>query len=229
MRATHHLQICGVQQWRHPVIIAVQHRNRSIGLLGGSFNPAHAGHVHLSMEAIKRLNLDAVWWLVSPCNPLKQKSDLADYETRLQFARDSTKPYPKIMVSDFERQQGLYYSIDTVAALQQRHPYTRFVWLMGADNLAIFHRWVAWDSLFKRLPIAIFDRAPFSHTALRAPAAKRFAANRLDERDARLLPLLAAPAWSYCYMRRYPVSSTQLRKTLGTKAFLVHNEEVESK
>lgn len=229
MRTAHDLQICGVQRWRHPVIVAVPYRNRSIGLLGGSFNPAHAGHVHLSLEAIKRLNLDAVWWLVSPSNPLKEKRDLADYDTRLDHALELTSPYPKIQISDFEQQHGLKYSVQTVAALQQHYPHARFVWLMGADNLAIFHRWVAWDSLFHMLPIAVFDRAPFSHSALRTKAAKRFATHRLDERDARLLPFLAAPAWCYCYMRRHPISSTELRKSLGNRAFLVHNKKVESK
>lgn len=201
--------------------------NQTIGLLGGSFNPAHEGHVRVTLEALRRLKLDAAWWLVSPHNPLKNKKDLANYATRLTAAKQITKPYPHIQISDFESQHQLQYSVDTVAALQQQYPSTRFVWLMGADNLSSFHKWHKWYGFFTHLPIAVFDRAPFSHTSLRSMAAIRYRPYRLDESDAALLPYLDAPAWVYCHMRRHPTSSTKLRKMLGDRAFLGHNDGVD--
>jgi nicotinate-nucleotide adenylyltransferase len=190
----------------------VSHGHSTIGLLGGSFNPAHAGHIHLSEEAIKRLKLDAIWWLVSPQNPLKAKKDLAPYEKRLAYARQLVAPHKRINVSDFEEIYGLHYSIDTIAALQQAYPNTRFVWLIGADNLMIFHKWRRWPEFFARVPIAVFDRAPFSHAALRSKAALRFRHARTDESDARLLTSMPAPAWTYCFMPRHSLSATQLRQ-----------------
>ena len=196
---------------------------RTIGLLGGSFNPAHAGHVHLSLEAARRLKLDAVWWLVSPQNPLKPKKDMAGYDLRLAHARELAAAHPAIAVSDIEARLGLHYSIDTIAALQQLHPHTRFIWLMGADNLMIFHKWRKWNDFFLSVPIAIFDRAPFSHAALRSKAALRYRSQRLKPREAAGLCHLPAPHWVYCFMPRHPLSATTLRKTLGKDAFLRHN------
>lgn len=204
------------------------HKPRVIGLLGGSFNPAHAGHVHLSREALKRLKLDAVWWLVSPHNPLKSKSDLADYSTRLAHAKQVASHHPHIEVSDIEATQHLYYTIDTVAALQQQHPTIRFVWLMGADNLAQFSRWKSWEKLFERIPIAVFDRAPFSYTALGSKAAIRYRHFRLSERNAALLAHTPAPCWVYGFMARNTLSATQLRNSLGADAFLGHNSDTVS-
>ncbi len=201
---------------------------RTIGLLGGSFNPAHAGHLHLSHEALKRLKLDAVWWLVSPQNPLKAKSDLADYDTRLAHAQQVATHHPHIEVSDIEARQHLYYTIDTVAALQQQYPATHFVWLMGADNLAQFTRWKSWEQLFECIPIAVFDRAPFSYTALGSKAAIRYRRFRLPERNASLLAHTPAPCWVYGFMARHPLSATQLRNSLGAQAFLSHNADMVS-
>ncbi|MCI5049869.1 MAG: nicotinate (nicotinamide) nucleotide adenylyltransferase [Rickettsiales bacterium] len=196
---------------------------KTVGLLGGSFNPAHEGHLHLSLEAIKRLELDEVWWLVSPQNPHNKKSDLAPYDQRIESAMRITEASPKIRISDFEAQQQLYFSIDTVTSLQQRHPEHQFIWLMGADNLHIFHKWHHWQQFFESLPIAIFDRAPFSHACLRQVAAQRYKHARYDEADARLLKNVKSPAWVYCFMQRHPLSATALRKTLGEDAFLRHN------
>jgi len=187
-------------------------QHHTIGLLGGSFNPAHAGHAHLSKEALKRLQLDAVWWLVSPRNPLKNRKELAPYDKRLASAQALAASHPRLAVSDFEQRHGLQYSIDTIVALQQAYPRVRFVWLIGADNLMIFHKWRGWARFFHQLPIAVFDRAPFSHAALRSKAALRFKQARLDERDAALLPRLPCPAWTYCFMPRHPLSATELRE-----------------
>lgn len=187
-------------------------RYQTIGLLGGSFNPAHEGHLHLSEEAIKRLKLDAVWWLVSPQNPLKQKKDLASYEKRLTHARQLTIHHRRIQICDFEARHHLYYSIDTIAALQCTYPNTRFIWLIGADNLQIFHKWRHWPELFTHLPIAVFDRAPFSHSALRSKAAIRFHLQRLKGRHATRLKQCRLPCWTYCFMPRHAQSATAVRQ-----------------
>lgn len=194
--------------------------HRRIGLLGGSFNPAHDGHVHLSMEAVRRLRLDAVVWLVSPQNPLKSHDDMAAYVVRLSHARELTRSNRLIHVSDYEQRHQLYYSIDTIRHLQQRFPACALVWLMGADNLACFHRWRSWQEMMQRIPIAVFDRAPFSHAALHQKAALRYRRFRLPDRQMRQLAHSAAPRWTYCFMPRHPLSATELRKTLGENAFL---------
>lgn len=195
---------------------------RRIGLLGGSFNPAHAGHVHISHEAMKRLGLDEIWWLVSPHNPLKKKDDLADYATRLQHAKQLTA-HTRIRVMDVEQREGLQYSIDTIRYLIRHHRRTQFVWLMGADNLAGFHRWRAWRRIAALLPIAVLDRAPDALRALHGRFARQFRTRRLSATQARELATTPRPAWVYLSIPRHPQSATQLRKTLGRAAFLVHN------
>lgn len=197
---------------------------RRIGLLGGSFNPAHAGHRHISLEAIKRLGLDEVWWLVSPQNPLKRSDELADYTTRLATA-EAVAAHRRIQVLDIEAQAGLRYTIDTIAYLQQCFPHTRFVWLMGADNLGGFHRWRAWREIAARVPIAVLDRAPYGLRALHQRFARIYARARLDERAARQLAFRTAPAWVYLSIPRHPLSATYLRKTLGKAAFLRNNRK----
>src|SRR5579885_1064750 len=112
-----------------------------VGVLGGSFNPAHAGHLHVSREARRRLGLKEVWWLVNPHNPLKKKSELADYAERLDAARTLASRVPFIRVLDLEQRWGTRYTVDTLKRLKRRYPRLRFIWLMGADNLASFHRW----------------------------------------------------------------------------------------
>jgi nicotinate-nucleotide adenylyltransferase len=195
---------------------------RRIGLLGGSFNPAHAGHLHISLEALKRLKLDEIWWLVSPQNPLKSTDGMADYATRLRFARQLAR-HPRIRVLDIEARQGLYYTIDTVRYLTRRQRNTQFVWLMGADNLAHFHRWRAWREIARRVPIAVLDRAPYALRALHAPFARTFRMARLGTAHAALLAENPCPAWVYLSLPRHPLSATYLRKTLGKAAFVIHN------
>ena len=194
---------------------------RRIGLLGGSFNPAHAGHLHISREALKRLGLDAVWWLVSPQNPLKASGELADYAVRLEAARHAAHD-GRIQVLDVEARERLFYTIDTIRYLQQQYPHTQFVWLMGADNLAGFHRWRAWREIAARVPIAVLDRAPYGMKALHQRFARTFAAARQAEPQARKLLEKPAPAWVYLSIPRHPLSATFLRKTLGKDAFSRH-------
>lgn len=191
-------------------------------MLGGSFNPAHAGHLHISLEAMKRLGLDEIWWLVSPRNPLKRADELADYRTRLNFARNLAAGH-KIRVLDIEARHGLHYSIDTIRHVRRQFPRTQFVWLMGADNLAGFHRWRAWRAIASCVPIAVLDRAPYALRALRGRFAQQFHMNRLPPSAATTLAAKPLPAWVYLSIPRHPLSATWLRKKLGSAAFVVHN------
>jgi len=145
-----------------------------IGLLGGSFNPAHAGHLYVSETARKRLRLDAVWWLVSPGNPLKDKSSMAPLKARLDGARKIAGRDPAIHVGALEQQLGTIYTVDTVKALQRRFPKVRFVWLMGSDNLEQFSRWRRWDEIARHIPIAVIQRPGSILAALNAPLVRRF-------------------------------------------------------
>ena len=145
-----------------------------IGLLGGSFNPAHDGHLYVSETARRRLNLDAVWWLVSPGNPLKDKIAMAPLSARLDSARRIAARHPAIHVSAMEQQLGTIYTIDTVEALQRRFPRIEFVWLMGSDNLEQFSRWKRWENLARRIPIAVIQRPGSILAALNAPLVRRF-------------------------------------------------------
>jgi nicotinate-nucleotide adenylyltransferase len=181
-----------------------------VGLLGGSFNPAHEGHLHISVEALKRLQLDEIWWLVSPQNPLKSRDGMAEFADRFDSAAMMAR-HPRIVVSAIENELGTRYTADTLAALQRRFARTRFVWLMGADNLAQFHRWKFWQRLIMRAPIAVLDREGYSNKALFGTAARRMERWRVGADKAGLLADLNTPAWVYLPIRRHPASSTAIR------------------
>lgn len=185
-------------------------RRRRIGLLGGSFNPVHGGHLHITHEALRRLGLDEVWWLVAPQNPLKSSADMAPLGDRLQRARAAVDDR-RIRVSDLENRLGTRYTVDTLIALGRRCPTTRFVWLMGADNLAELPAWQRWTMIFHRTVIAVFAREPYDFGALGGIAAHRFKAMRLPAKRARLLATARPPGWVYLPIRRHPASATQLR------------------
>ena len=194
---------------RHPTPTA-RRRRRRIGLLGGSFNPAHGGHRQLSLEALKRLRLDEVWWLVSPQNPLKPTAGMAPLSERLAEAR-RVAAHPRIRVSDVETRLGTRYTADTLARLVQVRRDAAFVWLMGADNLMQISRWKDWRRIFATVPIAVFDRPSYSLASLRAPAAQRFARARRGTASARRLAVAAPPAWIFVPMRLNPTSATAIR------------------
>jgi nicotinate-nucleotide adenylyltransferase len=139
------------------------------GLLGGSFNPAHIGHRRTSLAALDALGLDEVWWLVSPGNPLKQKQGMAPLPARLGSARAAARRAP-IRVTAIERELGTVYTVDTLSALVRRYPHHRFIWLMGMDNLAQFHRWRDWRRIARTMPIAVASRPGYDGAALKAPA-----------------------------------------------------------
>jgi nicotinate-nucleotide adenylyltransferase len=181
-----------------------------IGLLGGSFNPPHDAHRAISLTAIKRLGLDQVWWLVSPGNPLKDAAQLASLKSRVDAARDLAK-HPRIAVTGFEAASGSAYTVDLLAELKRRFPRVSFVWLMGADNLAQFNLWRAWEEIFAAVPIAVLDRPGFRLKARASKAAQRFAAYQVDESDARGLARLEPPAWTILTHTLSGLSSTELR------------------
>lgn len=178
-----------------------------IGLFGGSFDPAHSGHVHTAHTAMTRLGLDQVWWLVTPQNPLKPKSSpLAD---RLASARQLIRGR-RMVATDIETRLGTQYSADTLKALRKRYPGVRFVWVMGADNIDGFHRWRRWREILRGLPIAIVARGGAARTG---PAFAHFAAARRPAD--RTLPGTRAPAWTFLMARLDPASSTALRRRTG--------------
>lgn len=191
-------------------IHTLAHAGGRIGLLGGSFNPAHPAHLHISLIALRRLRLDAVWWLVSPQNPLKRVDGMASLERRLVRAHEVAR-HPRIAVSAFEATLGTRYSVDTIAALQSRFPAAKFVWVMGGDSLATFHRWRRWEHLFGMLPIAVIARPGFTIAALSSPAATRFRSGRV-EGDA-MLADRDAPAWAFLQERLDATSATSIRRS----------------
>ena len=142
---------------------------RRIGLLGGSFNPAHGGHRAVSLFAGRALGLDEVWWLVSPGNPLKTGADMAPLAKRFSSAVAQAKRAP-IRVTAIERELGTRYTVDTLRAITRRYPAHRFVWLMGSDNLAQFHRWRDWRGIARTMPIAVIARPGYDADALASPA-----------------------------------------------------------
>jgi nicotinate-nucleotide adenylyltransferase len=186
-----------------------QPRRRAIGLLGGSFNPAHDGHRYISIEAIKRLALDAVWWLVSPQNPLKPRAGMAPFAERLAGA-EAVADHPRIVVSDLEARLGTTYTAETLTRLDAM-PDQRFVWLIGADNLLQLPKWQHWERIFALAPIAVFDRTPYSRSAVAGKAGRRFAHVRLAETAAHELKDKATPAWTYIHLPPHPASSTAIR------------------
>ena len=186
-----------------------------IGLLGGSFNPPHTAHRDISLFALKRLNLDRVWWLVTPGNPLKDHGALHELNERAEAARRMADD-PRIDVSCLEAVIGTRYTVDTVTYLRRRTSGLRLVWIMGADNLAQFHRWQNWFRIASAMPIAVIDRPPQSFRALAAPAAQALARYRLPENQAGRLADQRPPAWVFLTGMKLNLSSTGLRNPDGS-------------
>jgi nicotinate-nucleotide adenylyltransferase len=180
-----------------------------IGLLGGSFNPAHEGHLHVSEMALKQLGLDYVWWLVAPQNPLKPVCGMAPLQQRLAYAAERFEHHPRIVVVDLERSIGTRYTIDTLRALKRHFPRVHFVWLMGSDNLESFRRWRRWPDIVRSVPIAVVTRPGFCLAPLHSKAMQRFAAARVT--DLRSLATAAPPAIAVLDGQRSPQSATAIR------------------
>lgn len=183
---------------------------RRIGLLGGSFNPAHSGHRYISLEALKRLNLHEIWWLVSPQNPLKSRDGMAPLADRVEAARQVSS-HRRIRVMALEQQLHTRFTADTLKRLCNSNSH-RYVWLIGADNLHQLPRWRHWRTVFEHAAIAVFDRRPYSYRALAGAAATVFATGRARDTDAKSLADMQNPAWTFVRLRPHPASSTELRR-----------------
>jgi nicotinate-nucleotide adenylyltransferase len=192
-----------------------------IGLLGGSFNPAHEGHLHISDMAVKKLGLDYVWWLVSPQNPLKPTIGMAPLADRLAYAAAKFEYNRRIFVVDIEKDLRTVYTIDTITKLQRRFPHVQFFWLMGSDNLASFRHWRRWQDILKRVPIAVVLRPGSTLAPLRAKAAQRVAARRCDSARLRQRGKPDLPCLTVIDGPRNRLSSTQIRAKSGWASLLV--------
>ena len=184
-----------------------------VGLFGGSFNPAHEGHAHVAETARRRLRLDRVIWLVSPQNPLKPSRETAELAQRMASARSHARG-PGMIVSDAETRMGSQYTIDIIRALKARFPGVHFVWVMGADSLASFHRWRGWTQIMREVPVAVVSRPWISLKSRFSPAAKRFAHFRRPSATAVTLPGARPPAWVFLRGPLNFQSSTALRERM---------------
>jgi nicotinate-nucleotide adenylyltransferase len=185
-------------------------RRMRIGLMGGSFNPAHAGHLHVAQLARRRLRLDQVWLLVSPGNPLKPRAGMAPFPQRLAGAAHIADGR-RVLASGIEAQFNTRYTVDTLRQLMRRFPRARFVWIMGADLLEQLPRWRRWQDIIRRLPLAVLPRPHYTHRALAGQAAHRLRAIRRPAREAPTLPG-AAPGWVFLPERQNPLSATAIRQ-----------------
>lgn len=185
-----------------------------IGIMGGSFNPVHAGHVIVTETALRRLRLDQLWWVVTPGNPLKEHNGLAPLAARMAACRKLANN-PRMKITGFEAELGSPYTAVTLSFLKARFPACQFVWVMGADNMASFDRWQNWRGIAASMPIAIVDRPGWRHKALASPAAHALAKARISESRAKTLARHVAPAWVFLTTRLSNLSSTALRQGQG--------------
>lgn len=183
-----------------------------VGLLGGSFNPAHAGHVAISLYALKRLKLDQIWWLVSPQNPLKPNRGMASLQQRLQKAYALAAPHARILVTDIEAQVGTLYTVDTIMVLKKYFPSTHFVWLMGADNLNQMPRWKNWADIFIAVPVAVFRRPGYAAGRRKGKVSLRFDGAWVPVHQGHQLANRKAPAWVLLDNPLNNLSATAIRR-----------------
>lgn len=189
------------------------YRGQVIGLLGGSFDPPHEGHVHITREALKRFGLDRVWWLVSPGNPLKEHgpAPLADR----MAAANSIMQHPRVTISDFEAQAGTRYTAETLKALMQTYPLARFVWLMGADNLVQLPQWQDWRWIMDNVPVGVLARPGDRIRARNSKAARVYRSARIKGKRSYTLATAEAPAWCFVNVPLNDTSSTAIRSQGG--------------
>lgn len=186
-------------------------KGMAIGLFGGSFNPPHEGHVLVAETALRRLRLDALWWVVTPGNPLKAGREQPSLAQRIALSEGLARD-PRIKVTAFEAGAAVRYTADTIALVRARNPGVDFVWIMGADNLREFHLWQRWRDIARSVPIAVIDRPGATLSFLSSRMAQTFGRSRVDESDAGLLARLRPPAWTFIHGPRSSLSSTAIRE-----------------
>lgn len=186
-------------------------KGMQVGLFGGSFNPPHAGHRLVAEIALRRLQLDQLWWMVTPGNPLKGTRELAPLAERIRLSEKVAQD-PRVKVTAFEAAHHIRYTADTLALVRARNPGVDFVWIMGADSLRDFHRWQRWRRIMLTFPVAVIDRPGATLSFLSSVAAETFDYARVDERDAPLLAHMRAPAWTFIHGPRSSLSSTAIRQ-----------------
>lgn len=183
---------------------------KKIGILGGSFNPAHEGHIYISNSAKNILGLDEVWWLVCPKNPFKSAKDLETLENRVIYAQELTLDHDFIKISDYEKKFDKIRTIDTLKSLTKEYNENKFVWLMGADNLPEFHNWYEWHKIVSLLPIAIFSRENYLNDIADSCLYKIYEQSFVS--DPAQLMVSEAPSWSVLNIKNHPASSTKIRQ-----------------
>ncbi|GIL00489.1 MAG: putative nicotinate-nucleotide adenylyltransferase [Alphaproteobacteria bacterium] len=188
-----------------------------VGLFGGSFNPPHEGHLRVSEHVLKRARLDRIWWLVTPGNPLKDHGELAPLDRRIALCRGIAR-HPRIVVTALEARYSVRYTADTLAILKRLRPRVRFVWIMGADNLASFHHWQDWRRIAAMMPMIVVDRPGSTLSFLSARAAIALARWRVSEDAAAVVADLTPPAWTFLHGPRLALSSTAIRAASRTAA-----------
>ena len=201
---------------RTPLALAGQR----VGIMGGTFNPPHAGHMMVARTALQRLGLDQLWWVVTPGNPLKINGGLPPLAARVAQVQELARD-PRMRVTGFEHELGSTFTVDSLAFLRRRHPGVHFVWVMGADGLASFHRWRDWRRIAQLMPMAVVDRPGYRLRALASPAARALVRVRQRESGALGLSLRAPPAWCLLTTRLSALSSTDLRAKSMPKAKLL--------
>lgn len=183
-----------------------------IGIMGGSFNPPHDGHLIVARTAMRRLRLHQLWWVVTPGNPLKLNNGLPPQAQRMAACRRLIGPDARMHVTGFEAELGSPYTAISLKFLLRRYRSVRFAWVMGADNLAQFHRWQDWRSIAQHVPIAVVDRPGWRHRAVSSPAAQTMRRAKVAEAKAGTLLGRKAPAWTFLTSKLSPLSSTELRR-----------------
>ena len=179
--------------------------------MGVASNPAHDGHLHVALNALKHLPIDDLWFLVSPGNPQKTDGDMATFDQRVASTLELIGDHPRLHISTIERDMGTHYSADTLHKLQNQMPKTQFLWVMGADNLAYFHTWHRWEDIIHSMPIAIFDRPGYGVNGLRSFFAHKFARLRTDPKN---IFNSWEGAWTFVTIPRHPASATTIRAQL---------------
>jgi len=190
----------------------VSYSNCNIGILGGTFDPAHYGHVEISTHAYKSMGLDQIWWLVTSKNPIKGQS-LNSFADRVAESKNITKNIPYIKIYENNLNLKTNYTSELVKKLTNKYSRTNFVWIMGADNLVTFHKWHKFDDILNNIPIAVIDRNSYRKDALKSQTAVKYSSSFINNSDAKILPLLKPPAWTYLDIKTLDISSTKIRES----------------